>query len=62
MKINEFIYPFVKLLKHEHKAKRLDVEKLNALTKLLLGDNVDPGIEKQTHRKPDDIDEIDQDT
>ena len=41
IKINDFLYPFVKLLKREHKAKRVDINKLNALTQLLLED-VDP--------------------
>jgi len=55
IKINDFLYPFVKLLKREYKAKRVDVEKLNALTKLLLEDKLNPAIEKQITCKPDDI-------
>ncbi len=41
IKINEVLLPFVKLLKHEYKAKRVDADKLTALTQLLLGDSVD---------------------
>jgi hypothetical protein len=37
IKINEALFPFVKLLKAEYKAKRVDVVKMNALTQLLLG-------------------------
>jgi|GEM_PF-2827125 len=55
VKINEALYPFVKLLKREYKAKRVDVEKLNALTRLLLEDAFNPPIEKQVTGKPDDI-------
>lgn len=36
IKINEALFPFVKLLKAEYKAKRIDVVKMNALTRLLL--------------------------
>ena len=36
VKINDALFPFVKLLKAEYKAKRVDVLKLNALTRLLL--------------------------
>lgn len=61
IKINDFLYPFVKLLKREHKAKRVDVEKLNALTKFLLEDHLNPAIEKQVTCKPDDIIEENQD-
>ena len=35
-KINNALFPFVKLLKAEYKAKRVDVLKLNALMRLLL--------------------------
>lgn len=55
IKINEVLYPFVKLLKREYKAKRIDVEKLNALTRLLLEDAPNPPIEKQINCKLDDI-------
>jgi hypothetical protein len=54
IKINDFLYPFVKLLKHEYKAKRVDIDKLNALTRMLLEDDVIPDIEKQEHGKPEE--------
>lgn len=54
IKINDFLYPFVKLLKHEYKAKRVDIDKLNALTRMLLEDDVMPDIEKQEHGKPEE--------
>jgi len=46
VKINEALYPFVKLLKREYKAKRVDADKLDALTKLLLENTDDPEIKK----------------
>jgi len=46
IKINEALYPFVKLLKREYKAKRVDTNKLEALTKLLLEEANDPIVEK----------------
>lgn len=53
IKINEALYPFVKLLKREYKAKRVDTDKLNALTRLLLEDSLDQNIEKSETGKPD---------
>jgi hypothetical protein len=55
IKINEVLYPFVKLLKREYKAKRVDAEKLNALTRLLLEESLNSTIEKQITGKPDDV-------
>jgi hypothetical protein len=53
IKINEVLYPFVKLLKVEYKAKRVDAEKLNALTRLLLDDNADLSVKKELASKPE---------
>ncbi len=53
IKINEFLYPFVKLLKVEYKAKRVGVEKLSALTRLLLDDNASLSVKKERGHKPD---------
>lgn len=53
IKINEFLYPFVKLLKVEYKAKRVDAEKLNALMHLLLDDNASLSVKKEQEHKPD---------
>ncbi len=47
VKINIMLFPFVKLLKHEYKAKRVDAQKLQALTSLLLDDNTNYAIEEQ---------------
>ena len=58
IKINEVLYPFVKLLKREYKAKRLDTEKLNALTRLLLQEDAQAVIEEDMC-KPGNIDERD---
>ncbi|MGZ8191331.1 MAG: hypothetical protein ACXWTS_08885 [Methylococcaceae bacterium] len=58
IKINDVLFPFVKLLKHEYKAKRVDTEKLNALTRLLLDENVNRVIEKQVAGKLDDATEM----
>ncbi|MDP2903256.1 MAG: hypothetical protein Q8N96_09140 [Methylovulum sp.] len=57
IKINDALFPFVKLLKTEHKAKRVSTEKLNALTRLLLDDNADLPVKKQATHKPDDAEE-----
>jgi hypothetical protein len=54
VKINETLLPFVKLLKQEYKAKRLNESKLDALKTLLL-DKQSPAIEKQHASKADDI-------
>jgi len=54
IKINAALFAFVKLLKSEYKAKRVNTEKLNALTQLLLDDNADLAVEKQVICKPDD--------
>ena len=56
IKINEFLYPFVKLLKVEYKAKRIDADKLNALTHLLLDDNANLSVKKEQERKQDKTD------
>jgi hypothetical protein len=53
IKINEFLYPFVKLLKVEYKAKRVDAEKLNALTHLLIDDNASLSVKKEQEHKPE---------
>ncbi len=54
LKINEALYPFVKLLKREFKAKRVDADKLAALTRLLLEETNDPDIEKSTTGSQED--------
>lgn len=59
IKINDALFPFVKLLKHEYKAKRVNAEKLNSLTRLLLDDSANPVIEEQEAGKPDDATEMD---
>lgn len=51
IKINEFLYPFVKLLKVEYKAKRVDTYKLNALTQLLLDDNANLSVKTEREHK-----------
>ncbi|GAB6141135.1 hypothetical protein JCM14076_18640 [Methylosoma difficile] len=61
VKVNETLLPFVKLLKRECKAKRLDEGKLAALTQLLL-DGHNPIIEKQHPGNADDITEEKQET
>lgn len=48
VKINVALYPFVKLLKREFKAKRIDAEKLQALTNVLLDGKSSPLIEEPT--------------
>ncbi|MDO9106694.1 MAG: hypothetical protein Q7U57_17245 [Methylovulum sp.] len=48
IKINDALFPFVKLLKAEYKAKRINAEKINALTQLLLDGNTDLTDKKQT--------------
>lgn len=54
IKINVALFPFVKLLKLEYKAKRVDAEKLQALTNLLLENKPSPSIEEQIALEPDD--------
>jgi hypothetical protein len=44
IKINTVLHPFVKLLKHEYKAGRVDADKLAALTQLLAGGASDADI------------------
>jgi hypothetical protein len=57
IKINDALFPFVKLLKVEYRAKRVDVEKLNALTQLLLDDNAPLSDKKELVRKLDTTNE-----
>ncbi|MBZ4202826.1 MAG: hypothetical protein LAC70_06805 [Methylovulum sp.] len=54
IKINDALFPFVKLLKVEYKAKRVSNEKLHALTQLLLN-NTDETIEKQVTQAQEDV-------
>ncbi len=54
IKINDALFPFVKLLKVEYKAKRVSNEKLNALTQLLLHDT-DDTIKKQVTPAQEDM-------
>ena len=60
IKINEVLYPFVKLLKVEYKAKRVDAEKLNVLTRLLLDDNADLSVKRDLANKPENTNEENQ--
>jgi len=60
IKINEVLYPFVKLLKVEYKAKRVDAEKLNLLTRLLLDDNADLSVKRELASKPENTNEENQ--
>ena len=53
IKINDALFPFVKLLKVEYKAKRVDTEKLNALTQILLDDSANLSVKKELVCKPD---------
>ncbi len=57
IKINDALFPFVKLLKAEYKAKRVSTEKINALTRLLLDDIAALPIKKQATQKPNDTEE-----
>ncbi len=54
VKINEALYPFVKLLKQEFKAKRVDAEKLAALSALLMNEINGPTTKKPTDDCADD--------
>lgn len=54
IKINDALFPFVKLLKVEYKAKRVSNEKLNALTQLLLH-GTDDTIKKQVTLAQEDM-------
>ncbi len=54
VKINEALYPFVKLLKQEFKAKRVDAEKLAALSALLSNEFNEPTTKKPTDDGADD--------
>lgn len=58
IKINVVLFPFVKLLKHEYKAKRVDAQKLQALTELLLDGKPDQSIEEQTAANLDAVNAI----
>jgi hypothetical protein len=62
IKINDTLFPFVKLLKHEYKAKRVSVEKLSELTRLLLDGSSNPDVEKYTDSNPDDTIEMENQT
>lgn len=53
IKINEALFPFVSLLKIEYKAKRVSIEKMNALTKLLLSNEASPPVATMVDYKPD---------
>lgn len=59
IKINDALFPFVKLLKREYKAKRVDAEKLAALTSLLLDDKLRSAAEEQEAYKTNKANEID---
>lgn len=54
IKVNAFLYPFVKLLKVEYKAKRVDSAKLNALTQLLLADEGNLSVSATQGANPSD--------
>jgi hypothetical protein len=54
IKVNDALFPFVKLLKIEYKAQRVNSEKLNALTRLLLDENAEFSDKRKPARKPDD--------
>ncbi len=54
IKINEALFPFVSLLKFEYKAKRVSVEKMNALTRLLLNNDANLAPATQVDCKPDE--------
>lgn len=54
IKINDALFPFVKLLKTEYKARRVDTEKLNALTRLLLDENAGLSDDRKSAQLPDD--------
>ena len=54
IKINDVLFPFVKLLKVEYKAKRVNAEKLNALTHLLLDVTIDLSDKSQSKLQTDE--------
>lgn len=57
IKINVALFPFVELLKREYKAKRVDAQKIQALTQLLLDGQPNQSIKEQTAANLDNLNE-----